>query len=362
MPPAWSEPSLVRPKAVRSSPVHRWVVALGLCGVVAWLIWRWHSGGGFQGKQFIETWTSANWGWLTASTVCYLAAYWARAERWRVMLQPLRPFPAKGAIFSATAIGFAAVMLMGRPGELVRPYLISIKENTPLSTQMAIWVLERIFDVLLLLTLFGGAVALMAGRTIHGGGAVKWMIQTGGLLAAAIACGCVALLTVLAVWGPHLREKLSPILGWLGDDRKELVLRLVETATNGLASIRQPSLLARALGWSVFHWFVVCICFITALRAFPATADRSWADALVLMAFSAFGSVVQIPGIGGGPQVACTMVLVELFHLPLETAAGMALVIYLVGFMAIVPLGLVLLAKRGLSLTGLRHLREDVSA
>ena len=47
--------------------------------------------------------------------------------------------------------------LSGRPGELIRPYLIAVREKTPFSSQMAIWLLERIWDLLIVLAMFGFA-------------------------------------------------------------------------------------------------------------------------------------------------------------------------------------------------------------
>ena len=41
--------------------------------------------------------------------------------------------------------------ILGRPAEIVRPYLIARKEQTPISSQLAIWVIERSFDMLILL-------------------------------------------------------------------------------------------------------------------------------------------------------------------------------------------------------------------
>ena len=38
------------------------------------------------------------------------------------------------------------MVILGRAGELVRPYLISLKEQVPFSSQMAAWLLERILD------------------------------------------------------------------------------------------------------------------------------------------------------------------------------------------------------------------------
>ena len=58
-------------------------------------------------------------------------------------------------LLSATVIGFTAITLFGRPGEFVRPYLIALKEKVPVTSQLAAWLLERIFDLLMALLLFG---------------------------------------------------------------------------------------------------------------------------------------------------------------------------------------------------------------
>ncbi len=65
-------------------------------------------------------------------------------------------------------------------------------------------------------------------------------------------------------------------------------------------------------------------------------------DVLILIGFVAFGSLVQIPGMGGGVQVVSIVVLTEIFRIPLEVAGGIALVIWVITFVVIVPLGLLL--------------------
>ncbi len=44
-------------------------------------------------------------------------------------------------------IGFTGLALLGRPGELIRPYLIAKQEKLPFSSQIAVWAVERIFDI-----------------------------------------------------------------------------------------------------------------------------------------------------------------------------------------------------------------------
>ena len=54
-------------------------------------------------------------------------------------------------------IGFTGLALLGRPGELIRPYLIARRESLPFASQVAVWTVERIFDV------GGFTVLLVAG-------------------------------------------------------------------------------------------------------------------------------------------------------------------------------------------------------
>src|SRR5438105_7172293 len=110
---------------------------------------------GFHWSVFVATLGQLDWRWLAASLVAALATYYGRALRWAVLLRPLRPHPNMWKLFSATVIGFTAVTLLGRPGEFVRPYLISVQERVPFSSQIAAWVLERIYDLLMALMIFG---------------------------------------------------------------------------------------------------------------------------------------------------------------------------------------------------------------
>src|SRR5205085_1959152 len=95
-------------------------------------------------------------------------------------------------------------------------------------------------------------------------------------------------------------------------------------------------------------------------RAFSATAGFAFADVLVFVGFVSFGSIVQIPGIGGGVQVATVIVLTELFGLSFESATGMALLIWVLSFVIIVPFGLLFAFREGINWRKFRHLPHEV--
>jgi uncharacterized membrane protein YbhN (UPF0104 family) len=88
----------------------------------------------------------------------------ARALRWQVMLRPFGRRVSVGKLTSDTAVGLTAVLLLGRVGEVVRPYLIAMQAGLALSSQAAAWLLERTLDLLAVLLFFGYALLRIHGR------------------------------------------------------------------------------------------------------------------------------------------------------------------------------------------------------
>ena len=74
------------------------------------------------------------------------------------------------------------------------------------------------------------------------------------------------------------------------------------------------------------------------------------------MGFVALGASVQIPGIGGGIQITAIVVLTELFGIRLEQATVFAFVVWILTFVAVVPVGLILGLREGLEWDRLRRL------
>ncbi|MCP5112969.1 MAG: flippase-like domain-containing protein, partial [bacterium] len=126
--------------------------------VAAVLAYRWNDLG-FEWQRFTSTFRHISWPWMALSGVLALLTYLGRALRWRVLIRPVREKPSLWNLFSATAIGFTAIVLFGRAGELVRPFLISAKEKVSFSSQVAAWFIERIYDLLTALLIFGFALS-----------------------------------------------------------------------------------------------------------------------------------------------------------------------------------------------------------
>jgi len=100
----------------------------------------------FDWRSFKEQTEDVNVGLIALGIVIIYFDYYLRALRWKILLRPVCDVKSSRLV-APTMIGFAALALLGRPGEFIRPYLIARKENLTMSSQLAVWVVERLFDV-----------------------------------------------------------------------------------------------------------------------------------------------------------------------------------------------------------------------
>jgi hypothetical protein len=71
---------------------------------------------------------------------------------------------------------------------------------------------------------------------------------------------------------------------------------------------------------------------------------------LLLMGFSMIGSVVQLPAVGGGSQLAVISALQVIYGIPPELALSCGILLWLVTFMSCIPVGLAFAHQGHLSL------------
>jgi hypothetical protein len=186
------------------------------------------------------------------------------------------------------------------------------------------------------------------------------VLATGGTIAAGLALGCVTILFASAQAAP-LVSRLGRRSSTLLPHRFQAAFRtIVDSFVGAMSFAGSPRVVLELILFSVAEWFVILASIYSVLRACPPTAGMSLIDTAVFAGFVAFGSAVQIPGIGGGMQVAAVVVLTELFGHSLETATGMALLLWAASWLTVVPFGVLLAFHEGLRWGNLRHVSEEV--
>jgi uncharacterized protein (TIRG00374 family) len=307
----------------------------------------------------VETARGAHPGLLALSAGFVLLTYVGRALRWRVMLRPIRPEARLRPILTATVVGFTAVVFFGRPGEVVRPWLIARHERVPLPTQLAAWLLERVLDLLMVLLLFG--FALLRVRPEAAGPQIRVVLASSGTLAVLLGIFCVLILLASALYAEGARRWFSILIRWLPARLASRLDALFQAFMDGMKVTGSASSVGALLAWTVAEWLLILAGVYCALAAYPPTAGFGPFDTAVLTGFMAFGSVVQLPAIGGGMQVAAVLVLTELFGLTLEAAAAVALLLWILTWLTVVPVGIAAAFSEGLRWGSLRQVKDEMA-
>jgi hypothetical protein len=323
-------------------------------------------------------WRSFDWGtfWTQTRHLNWLRvvrgvgfiyiAYVMRAIRWKIFLKPVRQNVRTVELVSPTLIGFTALALLGRAGEPVRPYLIARRTSLPVSSQLAVWAVERIFDI--------GAFTLLMAFAVFGEGGMysipepEWYknLQRGVLL----LIGLVALVTVVAVIihrkGEAAARWLEKEFGHLSENLGHRIAQWVREFGTGLNTIHGPTSLIWLTLVSVGMWYIIALAYKEVTHSYGSAAlDIPLLQILILMGSSMVGSMLQLPAVGGGSQLATIRTLSSLFDVPPEMAASCGILLWLVTFAAVVPVGLLLSHHERLSLRKLseesHHAEEEMA-
>jgi hypothetical protein len=226
---------------------------------------------------------------------------------------------------------------------------------------MAAWFLERIYDTLIVLGLFGYALAALVQTRPAVGPTLHWVFERGGWITGITCSICLAALIALHVFSETLESRILAALGFLQQHHQERAATLVRAAVDGLRSTHSPRAISLLVFWSAVEWYVIYLCFYSVFQAFPQTATLGTTAILTYIGFVAFGSLVQIPGIGGGFQIVAVLVLTELFHIGLEPAATIALVTWIVALVGVLPVGAAFALYEGLSWRNIIEIEKEAA-
>src|SRR5687768_1167969 len=101
----------------------------------------------FDWSLFFASFWNIHPGWLALSIAATLSSYLLRALRWQILLNPLKSIPISPLVFT-TLVGFSAIYVLDRPGEIVRPLLLTRREQVPFTATLATIIIERFLDAL----------------------------------------------------------------------------------------------------------------------------------------------------------------------------------------------------------------------
>jgi len=294
--------------------------------------------------------------WLLLSLAGIYAAYALRALRW-VRFSRYIKGGGFASVYVSTLIGFTAVFLLGRAGEPVRPLLIARKDGVPVSSAFGTYVLERVFDLASTAVIAGLALLVFTPATDPGGS--KALLTTARTAGAVLFAGLLGLVSFLVYFRLHGAGALERRLaGWrTRPGWHARAAGLFAGFSEGLGAIRTLGDLGAAVGYSVLHWAVIALIYLWVPLSFGGRlAEIGFFGGLMVLAFTMVGSTLQLPGVGGGSQVASFLAFTVIFGVEKEPAAAASIVLWLLTFAGSSLAGVPLLIREGWSMGELRRL------
>jgi uncharacterized membrane protein YbhN (UPF0104 family) len=279
---------------------------------------------------------------------CTYLGYWLRAWRWAVLLAPLHKTTTL-QMLPSQLIGFTIVALFGRFADLGRPYLIARRLKTPVATQLAVYSIERAFDLAAAAIIFSTTLAFAPRNMPHH----EAFARAGAVSLAATVFLAVFALSLRFAGSQVARvvaRLLRPMSATFAHSASERILEF----SQGLRIVSTLGEFLSALAISVGMWLVVAVMYLEAVHAFRATpslATLSFAATMLLLATSLGGSLLQLPILGWFTQIAVLAAALHgFFNVPLETATACGVVLLLVANLAVIPGGFLAAQLEGISL------------
>ena len=298
---------------------------------------------------------------LTVAVVIICLAYLFRAFRWGALLKPLSA-ARLADLFTATTIGFSAVFLLGRAGEVVRPVVLPMRDPRVRPSAAIVTILiERIYDFLAVTLMF--AINLIWFTPPAALEVSFSRVRTVGFaLLGAIVIGIVFLIWFRKNSGMVLDALNRLFARWRYIPRRvsRLVIGILEQLSSALRVLVNAAELAETAGWTVLVWLGIASANLLVLRAFHL--DVGVTETIFVLGWSLLGSLVPTPGGAAGAFHAATAAGLLFLGVKKETAAALSIVLHLVDFGPAVLFGLFYFIRGDLSIARLRTLISPANA
>jgi uncharacterized membrane protein YbhN (UPF0104 family) len=315
----------------------RGALVMPMVAIVAALLW-WR---GPDWNVVYHAFDLVNWAWVAFALGLNLVSVLLRSVAWRLTIdQALEPpRPRFDQVFSSFSVGLLAnAVLPGRIGELAR--VAVLRRHVPrgrgssgalVGTVFA----HRLFDLFPALLL---VAYVLATAKIPGWAMTSLVIVSilGGLLFTA------AFVTA--------RRRHRPL------DGGKPIRRLLSMARQGLAVLRSPLPALGAILFQCAGWFMQLLAVYVAMRAFDIHAPLP-AAGLVLLLMNVATIFPLWPGNVGLLQAAVALPLVQ-YGVAYSSGFAYALVLQVIEMSVGVGVGLIFLAREGLSFANLREMPD----
>lgn len=322
----------------------------------------WFFGRNLDWQAVTTSLSRANPWYLSAAVAIISLGYLLRAIRWQVLLAPITESSLK-ELFATTTVGFSAIFLIGRMGEIVRPMWLPMRDRRVRPSAAIVTLgLERVFDLAALASFFSVNLLFFtpqAGRERD----FAYMGWVGGVMLVGVIIGFISLIVFQRVSQPVIEwmERFTT-RAWIPVRLQEIFLSILKQLAAALAILRDWRQTFWVSFWTLLLWLAISIPTWFVILAFDL--PMSFSDSLFVMGFATVSSVVPTPGGAAGAfHTATTLSLLFVKNdIAQETAAAVSIAMHLIYFAPALFFGLYYFIHGDISIERFRGLLSGENA
>lgn len=272
------------------------IISLAFAGFFLWLALR-----DFDFDIVKKSLAKANYMWVVFAAVFGVLAYWFRAVRWNLLLEPMGHHISNSNAFWTISFGYLMNLTIPRSGEVARATALYGVEKVPVDKSFGTIILERVVDLVCMMGFLGLTLIFKYDVILS-------FYQNSGInINPNKVILIISILALSAILFFVFKKKLSkvPVL--------DKIIGFIDGIIQGLTSIfklkQKVKFILYTLGiWICYYMAAYLVCF-----ALPETSDFTIADGFFIIVVGTLGMIVPASGGIGAFNLAMKYGFMALF-------------------------------------------------
>ena len=329
---------------LRSKKFHS---TLGACVSVAIIIWMCLA---LDWGEVVNEMKTANYWVFLPTTILLFIHFYLRGIRYYFLLPSDNELTYKKGFDSVMMGNFINFVLPLRAGEFVRPYVIVKSTNIRYARAFAGVVIERFFDLSVVLFSFSLMLFFVEG--------IPDFVMKGAALLGVLAFVLLCALVVGAIYPEFSKKIFDYFTGWLPAVVKTPLAKFFTEFLDGAKALGNFSNLIRVIILSLLVWFTAYALFYLYFDLSENIQGTPWMAVSVGVVLALGVAAPSAPGYIGVYQAACIAGF-ALFGVGQEHAASYSIICHAHQYLIYIVYGLYLLMSYNLRFSELRTVQAE---
>ena len=316
-------------------------------------------------SEVISSFKEMEYVYLLPAVVMISLAYVFRAYRWKALLEPSLKVNVS-ELYSPMMVGFMGNFLPARAAEILRPYLLSKKSNISFSAAFASIIMERLFDLIILLLIFIWVfwfeASVFSSDIKFSGFSVEEMAVKFGQICVLAVIMLVIFIYFLLNHKKYIMKLAGWFLGFTNENWANKIKHFINEFARGCEIVRNFGTLARISVHSALLWITNIFSIYPLYYAFDLQQKTVFSLLIVAVMISVLITVVPTPGFLGSYNAGIFIGLHEIMGESEAKSVSLGMVGWVLFSGVILAAGLYFVFHEHISLKKLARVKTDKDA